>query len=194
MTLSIALVLVSARVEAMTQDFQCYGTEYVGDQEAFRVSKINEIIKNGFSPGVFQHTGGGPNGSHWNLSGMREGMFCVAEVPANVNSIRSIHVKAGRADVPVQTKQEAIGKDRSVLSFSVPFTAIANAARKIKRADLLLLYGDHPEEIALYLRNGTWNKVAPPDLGEVIEISLAIQTKTGRNYSFSRMIHATSGE
>lgn len=62
--------------------------------------------------------------------------------------------------------------------------------RAIKRADLSSLYSDRPEEIARYLKNGTWDHAAPPNYGKVIDITLRVHTKTGKAYIFRRMIHA----
>lgn len=189
-----ALLLFSTNAKAAGLNFQCYGTEYVADPKEFQASKIGEAGKGVFPPGVFQHTGGGPNGSHWNLSGMRDGLFCVAEVPASGDGIRSIHVKAGPTNLPVQAKKEEMGENRSLLSFSIPFEAIRRAARKIERADLPLLYDDRKEEIALYLKNGTWNSTAPPNEGDLIEITVGVLAKNGRGHVLRGMIHAAYGE
>lgn len=192
--MGVILIPFSISANAAVQDFQCYKLPYLADHEQFETSAIIAARKGEFATGVFQHTGGGPNGSHWNFSGMTEGIFCVAVVPIRGNDVKSITVQVGRKNIKIQARQEQVSEERLLLSFSLPFESIERAARKIKRADLPLLYSDRKEEIALYLKNGTWDGVAPPDLEELVEINLHIHTKAGRVYLFRRMIHAAYGE
>jgi hypothetical protein len=190
----ILLILIPTAAQAAKSDFQCYGTEYERTVEKFQSDKINEIKAGGFPKGVFQHTGGGPNGSHWNFSGMREGIFCVLSLPAKSVTIKSLRVSVGGGMVPVQMEREDVTETLSLSHFSIPFDTLSKAARKIRRQDLPLLYSDLPQEIAAYLKNRIWAKAVPPEIGSLVEVSASVQLNSGQTYSLTRMIHVNFGE
>lgn len=173
--------------------FQCYASDHYKDFSDFK-AQLYQKNKEKWPEGVFQHTGGGPNGSHWNFSGMSSGVYCALKVPFQYKAEDKIDlIITGKKIDEIKfypLPEDIMIKDKWYF-FKIPFELLRKSTKKIKRSDLLMLYSDQTEAIDLYLTKGKWFGAAPPKYGEIVEISVSLNNN---KLILMGLIHLSYGE
>ena len=171
--------------------FECYGFEQT--EGANRAEKIQSILHsiqaNGFKPALLSHTGGGPNGSHFNFSGLREGLLCVLKVPEPTQEITRVEVNVGRRKIIATPGTTSLRNGGTLVSVEVPFEMVEHSSRRIRPADLGRLYHDKLETIAAYRTTGKWEGVAAPNQGQCVNISFTAHTREGKIFRGDGLAH-----
>lgn len=197
MVLVMGPAVVAGGNSASAFPFECYGFEQT--EGANRAEKIQSILHDirvdGFKPAILSHTGGGPNGSHFNYSGLREGLLCVLKVPVSAQEVTRVEIKVGRQKITATPGTTSLRDGGTLISVEVPYEMVERASRKIRSADYDRLYHDKPGALAAYRATGKWDGVAGPNEGQCVEFTLVARTLSNKVFQGAGLSHvACCGE
>ncbi|NNE97638.1 MAG: hypothetical protein HKN25_01325, partial [Pyrinomonadaceae bacterium] len=147
-------------------------------------TKTGNIFVNQVSNDLFEHKGGGPNGSEWNPEG---DLYLSIFAPARQESGRpEIKINGIAIETARVIEKSSITRDGVVYWIRIPSDIWTKQLRRIDEKDLISLFD---KETVLKALSGEQRSAAPLTTGRFIEMEITVGNQTLKKY-----FHATFGE